>query len=137
MFQTLVSSLSSSVDDILYTTNAPFIELATAIEFTRIMLSKNFDLTSDSLASILPHVFIVGYLLPVTFPILDTSITDTARGVWTLCVSKADVRLQGVLSGIIKEKLKELLQDCSTYMRLVRLTTFCCISKLFVGQKIF
>lgn len=137
MFQTLVSSLSSTVDDILYTTNAPFTGLATAIEFARILLSKNFELTSDSLASILPNVFIVGYLLPITFPILETSIIDTARGVWNRWVSKADVRLQGVLSGIIKEKLKELLQDCSTYMRLVRLTTFCCISNLFVGQKIF
>lgn len=117
LFQTLVSSLSSTVDDILYTTNAPFTGLATAIEFARILLSKNFELTSDSLASILPNVFIVGYLLPITFPILETSIIDTARGVWNRWVSKADVRLQGVLSGIIKEKLKELLQDCSTYMR--------------------
>jgi hypothetical protein len=101
------------------------------------MLNKNYELTSDSLASILPNIFIVGYLLPVTFPALETPIIDTARGVWNLWVSKADIPLQGVLSGIIKEKLKELFQDCSTCMRLVRLATFCCISKLFVGQKIF
>lgn len=117
LFQTLVSSLSSTVDDILYTTNAPFTGLATVIEFTHIMLSKNYELTGDSLASVLPNVFIVGYLLPVTFPILETPIIDTARGVWNLWVSKADIGLQGILSGIIKEKLKELLQDCSTYTR--------------------
>jgi hypothetical protein len=117
LFQTLVSSLSSTVDDILYTTNAPFTGLATVIEFTHIMLSKNYELTSDSLASVLPNVFIVGYLLPVTFPILETTTIDTARGVWNLWVSKADTGLQGVLSEIIKEKLKELLQDCSTYTR--------------------
>ncbi|KAG1779464.1 hypothetical protein EV702DRAFT_1178536 [Suillus placidus] len=117
LFQTLVSSLSSTVDDILYTTNAPFNGLATLIEFTPIMLSKNYELTSDSLASVLPNVFIVGYLLSVTFPALETPIIDTARGVWNLWVSKADIGLQGVLSGIIKEKLKELLQDCSTYTR--------------------
>ncbi|KAG1837363.1 hypothetical protein DFJ58DRAFT_863015 [Suillus subalutaceus] len=117
LFQTLVSSLSSTVDDILYTTNAPFTRLATVIEFTRIMLSKNYELTSDSLASVLQNVFIVGYLLPVTFPTLETPIIDTARGIWNLWVSKADIGLQGVLSGIIKEKLKELLRDCSTYTR--------------------
>lgn len=117
LFQTLVSSLSSTVDDILYTTNAPFTALATVIEFTRIMLSKNHKLTSDSLVSVLPNVFIVGYLLPVTFPTSETPIIDAARGVWNLCVSKPDNGLQDVLSGIIKEKLKELFQDCSTYMR--------------------
>ncbi|KAG2130479.1 hypothetical protein BD769DRAFT_1452567 [Suillus cothurnatus] len=117
LFQTLVSSLSSTVDDILYTTNAPFTGLATVVEFTHIMLSKNYELTGDSLASVLPNVFIVGYLLPVTFPILETPIINTARGVWNLWVSKADIGLQGILSGIIKEKLKELLQDCSTYTR--------------------
>ncbi|KAG1729725.1 hypothetical protein EDB19DRAFT_1641737 [Suillus lakei] len=117
LFQTLVSSLSSTVDDILYTTNTPSTGLATVIEFTRIMLSKNHEFTSDSLASVLPNVFIVGYLLPVTFPTLETPIIDTARGVWNLWVSKADIGLQGVLSGLIKEKLKELLQDCSTYTR--------------------
>jgi len=101
------------------------------------MLSKNYELTSDSLASVLPNVFIVGYLLPVTFPILETTTIDTARGVWNLWVSKADTGLQGVLSEIIKEKLKELLQDCSTYTRSVRLTTFCCMSKLFADQNIF
>lgn len=137
LFQTLVSSLSSTVDDILYTTNAPFTALATVIEFTRIMLSKNHKLTSDSLVSVLPNVFIVGYLLPVTFPTLETPIIDAARGVWNICVSKPDNGLQDVLSGIIKEKLKELFQDCSTYTRFVHLAMFCCTSELSIDQKIF
>ncbi|KAG2132698.1 uncharacterized protein EDB93DRAFT_1323055 [Suillus bovinus] len=117
LFDTLVSSLSSTIGDILYTADAPFTALDTAIEFTHIMLSKNHKLTSDSLVSILPDVFIVGYLLPVTFSTLETHIIDTARGVWNLWVSKGDDGLQSALSGIIKEKLKELLQDCSTYTR--------------------
>ncbi|KAG2146336.1 hypothetical protein DEU56DRAFT_932250 [Suillus clintonianus] len=117
LFQTLVSSLSSTVDDILYTTNTPFTGLATAIEFMRIMLSANSELTSDSLTSVLPNAFIVGYLLPVTFPTLETPIIDTARGVWDLWVSKADIGLQSVLSGLVTERLKDLLQDCSTCTR--------------------
>ncbi|KAG1741443.1 uncharacterized protein EDB91DRAFT_1130453 [Suillus paluster] len=117
LFQTLVSSLSSTVDDILYTANTPFTGLSTVIEFTRIMLSKNHELTGDSLASVLPNVFIAGYLLPVTFPTLETPTIDAARGVWDLWVSKADTGLQSVLSGLIKERLKDLLQDCSTSTR--------------------
>lgn len=117
LFQTLVSSLSSTIDDTLYTTNGPSTWLATVIEFTRIMFSQNCELTNDSLASVLPNVFIVGYLLPVTFPTLETLIIDTAQGVWNFWVWKTDIGFQDVMRGIIKEKLKALLQDCSTCTR--------------------
>jgi len=111
------------VDDILYTANAPFTGLVPVIELTLIMLSNKYERIGDSLASVLPNVFLVGYLLPVTFPTLDAPTIDTARGVWDLWVSKADTELLSILSGLVKERLKDLLQDCSAYPQSVCLLT--------------
>lgn len=136
LFETLVSSLSSTVNDILYTANTSFTGLATVMDFTRIMLNDK-NLNSDSSASLLPNIFIVGYLLPVMFPTLEASTIDIARGIWVHWVSKADNGLQGVLGGIIKERLKDLVQDCSVCTRSVRLSIFIAFLKPLQTRRYF
>ena len=136
LFQTLVSSLSSIVDGILYTANMPFTGLATVMDFTRIMLN-NKNCNSDSSVSLLSNVFIVGYLLPVMFPALESPTADVARGVWVLWVSKGDTGIQSILGGIVKERLKDLVQDCSAYTRSVRISILTCVSHTSSDQKIF
>lgn len=139
LFQTLTSSLLSTVDDILYTANMTFTGLATIIDFARIML-KNKNPNSDPLVSLLPDFFIVGYLLPVMFPALEAATFDIARGIWVHWVSSADNGLHSILDSlgaIVKERLKDLLQDLSAYIRSVRLPILGCVSQISSDQKIF
>lgn len=136
LFQTLLSSFSSIVDDILYNANTPFTRLATVVDLTRIMLS-NKTLSGDPLVSLLPDVFIAGYLLPVMFPTLEAPTVDIAREIWVYWVSKTDAGLHSILSGMVKQRLKDLLQDCSVYTQSVRHPILCCISETSSGQKVF
>ena len=124
----------STVDDILYNVNTSFARLATAVDFTRVMLSNRmFD--NDLLASLLPNIFIVGYLLPVVFPTLETSTINIAQGIWVHWVSKTDTGLQSTLGGLVKERLQDLIQDCSVCIRSVWLLVFYCVSQISSDQK--
>ncbi|EGO03442.1 hypothetical protein SERLA73DRAFT_101568 [Serpula lacrymans var. lacrymans S7.3] len=105
--QTLVHSFTSRLVQAL---SDPLPELSLHLELIAGVLDTHPSVISPD--TILPSVFLAAYLFPISFK-QDVSSTATARTIWTSWVTHAPENQRSTISNLIKEKLRDLLTECS------------------------
>jgi len=113
LFQSLISAFSFQVDHALHDPDIPLLSFETSLHLITTVFEHRSDFvsTEDTIASMLPEVFIFAYLLPRCYSSNDDQSVITAHSLWTLWEKTAPTDMQAKVYWRIKDTLKGLLRD--------------------------
>ncbi|KAH7909880.1 hypothetical protein BJ138DRAFT_1154228 [Hygrophoropsis aurantiaca] len=112
--QTLVSSLTSKVDEALYQSQTSTADFAVSIDLIHLILQARSQLafSPDSAASLLPSVFMLAHI----WPLQDVNARNSARAAWKTWSEQSSQDMRTVVISVIKDKLRDLIINCTAQL---------------------